>query len=571
MRTLDNRRETLSEDLSALESRRDLLRRARASEPLTDDEQSQLERELHATSLESARRAMTRAARANSSEDEGFSRLQELCIGASSEPETKVETLIDYLSRVWEEDERENIILFTEYRDTAESLAGAGGSLISNFGKRVVLLHGDVDSREEVLAKFIGGDGALLVTTDVASEGLNLQERCRRVIHYDLPWNPNRLEQRNGRVDRYGQKREPKIAFFYAKDTYDGEILRMLVGKIERQISALGSVGDVLGALQYRTVEALFDDPAQVLTPELSRALETRVTQVIEDASVPEILRDVKTPNEEIRVERHPDLGRFVVAAVNQSGGAAAIEGNVLCLERYPTNWDRQVPAIRYALPGGPSDLPLLTLFSPLARSAINAIREQRYDRVGDPRSAARTHAAVSEPTLVATFLCSVRSRDGFTEERLEVLAAGRSGGIFDAAATLLTGERYPEPGDLAVRAREAMAQVWGSLYETLRNRASSFLERWSGEIRANRDQALARHRASLNDWYAAERYAIVRGRDDRLMLPLHDEPSQAEQRELETLELDRQRQLRDLEARAVIEAVTCEPIGILLVLPTTA
>jgi len=61
----------------------------------------------------------------------------------------------------------------------------------------------------------------VLVATDAAGEGLNLQKHCHRIIHFELPWNPNRLEQRNGRIDRYGQQHTPVIGFLYARDTYE--------------------------------------------------------------------------------------------------------------------------------------------------------------------------------------------------------------------------------------------------------------------------------------------------------------------------------------------------------------
>ena len=104
-----------------------------------------------------------------------------------------------------------------------------------------------VPNENSALADFAKPEFILLVSTDAASEGLNLQDHCHRVIHYELPFNPNRMLQRQGRVDRFGQTQACEFAFLYAKDTYEGEVLARLFAKIENQVLRLGSVGDVLG------------------------------------------------------------------------------------------------------------------------------------------------------------------------------------------------------------------------------------------------------------------------------------------------------------------------------------
>jgi hypothetical protein len=551
-----------------LKSRRDLLRRARASEPLTDGEQAQLERELHAATIESAKRALSRAAKSASLEDEHFVRLQELCNAMDREPESKTDTLIGHLEKVWAEAPAENIILFTEYRDTAEALAADGAPLQKRFGERVMLLHGDVDDRNAVLGAFGQGDGKLLVTTDVASEGLNLQERCRSIIHYDLPWNPNRLEQRNGRVDRYGQKKSPRIAFLYAKDTYDGEVLQLLVKKIEKQIAALGSVGDVLGVLQPGAVESLLDNPIETLTPESERAITTRVEELVERATIPTALQKLEAAHGADATEKQPELGRFVAAAIDLCGGRASVSGGTVTMERYPSGWERDTNVSRYALPGGPSDVPLLTLQTPLARAAINAIRELRYDSRNDPRMAARTHGAIQHPILLGTFLISVRSQDGLVEERLTVLGIRRDGTPEPDCDRLLSDDRWPEPTNLPERARELFEPWWAGAHERLAHQAQVGAGDWARTIAGERQQALAQHRAALNDWYAAEKHAIMRGGDERPMLLFGDTLTSAQQRELERLDAERQRQLDDLNSHAAIEAPVCDALGVLLVLP---
>jgi superfamily II DNA or RNA helicase len=105
----------------------------------------------------------------------------------------------------------ERVIVFTEYRDTQrwlhERLIGAGFP-----ADRIALLYGgqDQDERERIKSVFQESPDLdpvrILLATDAASEGINLQAHCHRLLHWEIPWNPNRLEQRNGRIDRHGQR-----------------------------------------------------------------------------------------------------------------------------------------------------------------------------------------------------------------------------------------------------------------------------------------------------------------------------------------------------------------------------
>lgn len=106
------------------------------------------------------------------------------------------------------------VAVFTEYRDTQRMLADflRGAGLAGEDGGRLLLLNGgmDVEERERVRIAFQAppqeSPARILLATDAASEGVNLQNHCSTLIHYDIPWNPVRLEQRNGRIDRHGQK-----------------------------------------------------------------------------------------------------------------------------------------------------------------------------------------------------------------------------------------------------------------------------------------------------------------------------------------------------------------------------
>jgi ERCC4-related helicase len=121
------------------------------------------------------------------------------------------------------------VIVFTEFRDTLERIV----EHLPLVG--TVTLHGGMErhNRQAAERAFVAGDANVLVATDAASEGLNLQARCRLVIHFDVPWNPTRLEQRIGRVDRIGQQRRVHTVTLMSGAS-DPVLLQRLERKLER-------------------------------------------------------------------------------------------------------------------------------------------------------------------------------------------------------------------------------------------------------------------------------------------------------------------------------------------------
>ncbi len=134
---------------------------------------------------------------------------------ASGQLDSKVKCLIDWLNthirpnKKWS---HERVILFTEYRATQNWLKEVLAQHGFTKDDRLLTMYGgmDMEEREEVKAAFQSSPEIspvrILLATDAAAEGINLQNHCYRLIHYEIPWNPNRLEQRNGRIDRHGQK-----------------------------------------------------------------------------------------------------------------------------------------------------------------------------------------------------------------------------------------------------------------------------------------------------------------------------------------------------------------------------
>jgi superfamily II DNA/RNA helicase len=131
------------------------------------------------------------------------------------------------------------MIIFTEHRDTLEYLAERIRDLLGRQDA-VETIHGGVnrEQRRKVTELFTQNAGTrILVATDAAGEGLNLQ-RAHLMVNYDLPWNPNRIEQRFGRIHRIGQAEVCHLWNLVASDTREGQVFQRLLDKLEQQREA---------------------------------------------------------------------------------------------------------------------------------------------------------------------------------------------------------------------------------------------------------------------------------------------------------------------------------------------
>jgi len=143
----------------------------------------------------------------------------------------------------------EKILIFTESKDTLEYLV----KRINSWGYSVNFIHGGMNLPERVGAeKVFQHEKQIMVATEAAGEGINLQF-CHLMINYDIPWNPNRLEQRMGRIHRYGQQKDVYVFNLVAEDTREGQVLTKLFDKLEEIRKAIGNdkVFDVIGDTFY--------------------------------------------------------------------------------------------------------------------------------------------------------------------------------------------------------------------------------------------------------------------------------------------------------------------------------
>lgn len=163
----------------------------------------------------------------------------------------KLEHVLSLVRDIRRSEPRANILIYTEYSDSQQAVVKALSDATtagSVTGDILSLSGADPEkTREAVTERFREHDELILVSTDATAEGLNLHERCHHLIHLELPYNPNRLEQRNGRIDRFGQERDPIIHYLYLQGTFEERLLLRLVAKYERQKARLHFVPNTLG------------------------------------------------------------------------------------------------------------------------------------------------------------------------------------------------------------------------------------------------------------------------------------------------------------------------------------
>ena len=178
----------------------------------------------------------------------------------------------------------QKLVVFTEHRDTLRYLQERITTLLGRQTS-VVVIHGSVGREERLAAQEAfrhDPQVQVLLATDAAGEGINLQ-RAHLMVNYDLPWNPNRLEQRFGRIHRIGQTEVCHLWNLVADETREGDVYRRLLEKLEQARQALGGqVFDVLGKLEFEgrpLRELLLDAIRYGEQPEVRARLDTAVTR----------------------------------------------------------------------------------------------------------------------------------------------------------------------------------------------------------------------------------------------------------------------------------------------------
>ncbi|MFN0244259.1 MAG: helicase-related protein [Planctomycetota bacterium] len=245
-RTLEGRLRALTEALNILRDptrseseKRKLLGVADPSDPqnvaeyddLSDDEREQVDRKLFRVVLTTDPAAVE----AEREEVEGLFRLADSLRNHKEAKFAELLSVLDSSDVIRADDEK--LVIFTEHRDTLTSLQ----KRLEEKGYSVTCIHGgmDVDARKEAQREF-RRRAKIMLATDAAGEGINLQF-CRFLVNWDIPWNPNRLEQRMGRIHRYGQQEDVKVFNLVAANTREGAVLQTILSKLDVMREQLGT------------------------------------------------------------------------------------------------------------------------------------------------------------------------------------------------------------------------------------------------------------------------------------------------------------------------------------------
>jgi superfamily II DNA or RNA helicase len=305
--------------------------------------------------------------------------------------ESKTRSLLRLLRRI-----RQPAIVFTEYRDTLARLERQ----MSAIGQPVLTLHGGLSLSERArVTQCFNQGGQILLSTDAAAEGLNLHHQCHVVIHYELPWNPARLEQRAGRVDRLGQPARVHEIALVAADTAERVVVAPLVARAARTRAVPGGSPMLAVLAESRVADAVM---TMAMPPDAgeSATIVAAADAVSTDFS-PEADDEVKRLTHERRLiarserpsrrfqQREPVVSRVVVRRNALAGLFLVFR---VCVER----GGRQVHSETVTL-GWPGPQPISVL-----NECTTSIRDRvlRLARVAGTRWAVRDAAiaAVNDP-----------------------------------------------------------------------------------------------------------------------------------------------------------------------------
>ncbi|RIL02155.1 hypothetical protein DCC78_08805 [bacterium] len=297
-------------------------------------------------------------------------RLRELLAAADEvTEETRIARIMEMLETRFA---GRSVLLFTEYKATQSLLMsemhrryGDGCAAFINGDERaedVKRADGTVTTlrlaREDAAHQFNRGDVRFLISTEAGGEGIDLQERCHHLIHVDLPWNPMRLHQRVGRLNRYGQKHQVEVVHLRNPDTVEGRIWEKLLQKIESIQSAFDPVMDepedlmqlVLGMTSGDVFREIFSEADGVSTDRFDRWFDEKAARFGGKDAVEAVRElvgyaarfDYQEASNQIPRADLPQIEPFFRTMLSLSGRQARDEAGGISFKT-PDAWRRQV------------------------------------------------------------------------------------------------------------------------------------------------------------------------------------------------------------------------------------
>jgi ATP-dependent helicase HepA len=507
------------------------------------------------------------------------------------ELDSKTRVLLERLDQIAAEDADAKVIVFTQFRDTQDYLR-------DNIGGpwTVHLFHGQLKPKEKDtnVARFRDGSGPqLLISTEAGGEGRNFQF-SHIIINYDLPWNPMKVEQRIGRVDRIGQKHPVAVFNFSTKGTIEERVVDVLTARIGVFEETIGGLDPILGNVEsdLRRILLLGEEEAKKQMAALESQLETRVADArATEERLADFIMDTRSyRKEEVeellgrpRAVEASDVKRFVLGALNEirvgidrdpeHEGVYLLSFNDLFEHLFPDEvkagrtrritFDLSVALER-------EEVDFLAFGHPIVDGLVDYVRDADYGGVTSYR---RVLSDEVESRRGWLFVYALELRGlTTTRELLPVFIGEDATNDPELARWLLDrsmGQRREEFGEPpALPAREAD-------FETAVTRADSeavtrLLER-QAELESTNAGRLAEERSKrerLYDYRAQaaadklqanrrtyERLAASDEEADRRILPVWEKNVETAQRMVEATKVERQRRLAELDGRDRVTA----------------
>ena len=541
--------------------------------------------EYHPEYLALQRRKGTNPFAAATQDD--LAKLVDWGLSYEAKPDSRLKALIGFLDGICRpggEWSNERVVVFTEYADTVEWIVNV--LTARGYGPRLAVIQGstDTDERELIRLRFAADPYdepvRVLVATDAAGEGIDLQAHCHRLVNFDVPWNPSRLEQRIGRIDRYGQTENPEVFHFVPisdATTYAGDMdfLARIAKKIGQVAVDLGSVNQVIDteiqqhfSPNRKRTTVINDEGSAIINrtlagglelnrqlDELSRTFEAKLEDLhLTPASTERVVATA------LHITRQPAL-RLV--------GDDRTDARVLEVPPLTARWQKSLDGLATKLAPGVqrpitfdadaardrTDLvhihlghPLLQRSARLLRNALMTGRAEvnRVTAVVLDDLDASCVAAVSRLVLVGRGGLRLHEEVFVTGIRLKAqdLAEEKVLGLLDRA---LDAGDHESPG---AGVRAYLTDAWNAEGSRMRERLTAALERRAGTRQA-RVQALLAARRQADETRAREIFAAFRvNLTDSIHRLEHDEEEQLAMLFGDDQREQRRKDLRNLRSR---------------------
>jgi superfamily II DNA or RNA helicase len=483
----------------------------------------------------------------------------------------------------------EKVVVFTEYRDT---LRAASRRLVSEAVPHVIF-HGATPEadRAEIIRTFLRDpDIRVLLATDAASEGMNLQHGAHHLVHLDVPWNPNRYLQRNGRIDRYGQTETPHMWALVAADRKGNagrpeyRALEIVIEKLQRIAKESGSVGQVLPNFTSGRVREVLTGSLADLEAEAERLADDEDARRASD----ELTRLTLRNRDELRAAeqyvkhlgtvddfqaRLEPLLRTTFHGWDDGGSIVDLGGGnfkvsvprrlrpELGAEIPRATFSRQV-AVASQEVSDEDAIEFLTPAHPLVDATLRVIRQDARD----PDFAHRFDVAASDDEgLVASFVARYVDGESRTaDERLLAVEVS-----LDGTASMDTTRDMARLGiddtESIGRPDHARIEVWRERFPDLTRAARRECERRADghlmELRRIADELVGEEREALGRWRGDEAGRIEKmtfGSDVKVTF----EQAEAYETRLARLDAEHERRLEALRDRSEIRLSSLELLG---------